>query len=729
MAGRIIAAATLLTSLSVHSGAQPVVPPGKAKKAAEGELIIKFKSEVTDAQIESVLRSGKLKLKRHLRTGPMAKRKQHGLTLASSELVQGAAIDQLQNLPGVEYVEENQIYTHQAVSNDPYVTGNYTWGLYGDLSSPANTYGSQAAEAWMNGFTGTNGVYVAVIDEGIDVDHGDLAANIWENPFDPVDGLDNDGNGYVDDVHGWDFYSDGNVVFDPAGDTHGTHVAGTIGARGGNGSGVAGVNWDVTILAGKFLGEDGGTTLDAVEAIDYFVDLKERHGLNIVAINASWGGAGYSRALHESVIRAAKADILFVAAAGNDGLNNDTAGSYPANLDTTKGTTSESAAPYDAVISVAAINNSGGLAPFSNYGTANVDLGAPGVRILSTYPGDYVGYMNGTSMATPHVTGAIALYCSTHPGASAESVRQAILGSALATPSLAGKTVTGGRLNLSTIITPPPGAPTGVMATAGTGSVALKWNPVAGADSYIVKRGTTAGGPYSVITSNVAAESYTNTGLVNGTTYRYVIAARNASGVSSDSAEVAATPLGSVPAKPSGVTATASTATVAGSSTVTVRWNPSSGAASYKVKRASTPSGPWPLVGSNITATSFSQNLNATGGTYGYKVCAVNSAGDSADSSMAVVQVLPPTPAKLAASALSSSQVRLAWLDRSSDEEGFKIEYWDGSAFVQFGTVPAGTTTLNISGTASGGTYFFRVRAYNSTLNTAYSNRASIQMP
>ena len=728
-ASRIIAAVTLLGSLSLSSEAQPVVPPGKAKRAAKGELIIKFKADVTDVQIESVLRSGKLKLKRHLRTGPMAKRKQHGITLASSELDQDAAINELETLPGVEYVEENQIYTHQAVSNDPYVTANYTWGLYGDLSSPANTYGSQAAEAWMNGYTGTNGVYVAVIDEGIDVGHTDLAANIWRNPFDPVDGLDNDGNGYADDVHGWDFYSDGNAVFDSAGDTHGTHVAGTIGAKGGNGSGVAGVNWDVTILAGKFLGADGGTTFDAVEAIDYFVDLKERHGLNIVAINASWGGGGYSRSLHEAVIRAAKAGILFVAAAGNEGLNNDTAGSYPANLDTTKGTSSESAAPYDAVISVAAINNSGGLAPFSNYGAANVDIGAPGVRILSTYPGNYLAYMDGTSMATPHVTGAIALYCSTHPGASAESVRQAILGSAIATPSLAAKTVTGGRLNLGTIATPAPGTPTGVMATAGSGFVALKWNAVAGADRYIVKRSTTPGGPYAVIANNVTSGSYTNTGLVNGTTYRYVVAAQNVGGVSSDSAEVAATPLGSVPATPSGVTATASAATVAGSSTVTVRWNPSSGAASYKVKRAISPSGPWPVVGSGITSTSFNQNLTATGATYGYKVCAVNGGGDSADSSMAVVQVLPPTPAKLAASALSSTQVQLTWLDRSSDEQGFKIEYWNGSAFVQIGTVPAGTTAVNITGTAAGRTYYFRMRAYNDALNTAYSNQASIRMP
>jgi hypothetical protein len=625
--------------------AQPLVPPGKAKRAAEGELIVKFRSDVTDAEIENAVRDGKLKVHRHLRTTPMNERKQHGLTLVSSELGAATALARLKNHRAVEYIEENQIYTHRAVSNDPYVSANYTWGLYGDLSSPANTFGSQAAEAWMNGFTGTNSVVVAVIDEGIDVSHPDLAPNIWRNPFDPVDGLDNDGNGYADDTHGWNFYSENRTVFDASGDTHGTHVAGTIGAKGGNGSGVAGVNWNVTIIAGKFLGTDGGTTFDAVEAIDYFVDLKQRHKINLVAINASWGGGGYSQSLADAVIRAAKAGILFVTAAGNEGLNNDAAASYPANLNTKVGTRTESAASYDAVISVAAIDSTGALASFSNYGASSVDLAAPGVDILSTYPGNYLAYMDGTSMATPHVAGAVALYCSTHPGATADSVRQAILGSVIATPSLAGKSVTGGRLNLSSIVNPASVAP--------------------------IAR----------------------------------------------------------PAAPTGVVGTATTATVSGSTTVTIRWNATSGATSYKVKRSTSASGPWTVIASGVTATSFSQSLSANGATQYYRVTASNAGGDSADSTTAAVTLVPATPAALTATAVSSTQVRLAWADRSADEQGFKIEYWNGSAYVQIGTLAAGSTTATITGTVSRRTYYFRVRAYNGTLNTPYSNTASVVTP
>src|SRR5204862_7269644 len=160
---------------------------------------------------------------------------------------------------------------------------------------------------------------------------------------------------YVDDAHGWDFYSGDNSVYDAGGDDHGTHGTGTIAAAGGNGKGVVGVNWNVTVISTKFLGADGGYTSDAIAAIDYYVDLKQRHHLNIVALNNSWGGGGYSQALHDAIIRAAKSGILFVAAAGNTGDNNDSTGCYPANYDTSRGTSTESAARYDSVIAEAAI--------------------------------------------------------------------------------------------------------------------------------------------------------------------------------------------------------------------------------------------------------------------------------------------------------------------------------------------------------------------------------------
>uniref|UniRef100_UPI002FC8CD21 S8 family peptidase n=1 Tax=Aeromicrobium sp. TaxID=1871063 RepID=UPI002FC8CD21 len=320
------------------------------------------------------------------------------------------------------------------------------WGMYGDASSPANQYGSQAAEAWAAGHTDCSNVIVGVIDEGIYWQHEDLTANIWTNPYDPADGVDNDGNGYVDDTRGWDF--DGgsnNINSGGANDDHGTHVAGTIGGVGGNGKGVAGVCWSgVKMISAKFLGRRGGTTANAVKAVDYFNDLKARHGLNIVATNNSWGGGGFSQALSDAITRANNAGILFVAAAGNSAYDNDAQASYPSNY------------PQANIIAVASTTSTGGLSSFSQWGRTTVDIGAPGSGIWSTVPrsvkgglaSGYASY-NGTSMATPHVTGAAALYASSHPGASAADIKAAIMGAAVPTPSLNGKVVSNGRLNAS----------------------------------------------------------------------------------------------------------------------------------------------------------------------------------------------------------------------------------------------------------------------------------------
>ncbi|MEY4114980.1 MAG: hypothetical protein RLZ76_1673, partial [Bacteroidota bacterium] len=241
----------------------------------------------------------------------------------------------------------------------------------------------------------------------------------------------------------WDFAGNNNTVFDGVGDDHGTHVAGTIGGVGGNGAGVAGVVWNVKMLNAKFLGSTGGTTANAIKAVDYFTSLKNK-GLNIVATNNSWGGGGFSQALMDAIIRANAADLLFIAAAGNSGTNNDVTASYPSNYDVPN------------VIAVAAIASNGTLASFSQYGATTVDIGAPGVSIWSTVPksskgkvvASYASY-NGTSMATPHVTGAAALYKSLNPSATAAQIKAAILNAATATASLSGKTVTGGRLNVS----------------------------------------------------------------------------------------------------------------------------------------------------------------------------------------------------------------------------------------------------------------------------------------
>jgi subtilisin family serine protease len=412
-----------------------------------GEVLVKFKQSSTANGRSSALSRIAGSVEEKIVTATMERfGDNEGVSVVSTKLDVMDAIAKLKENPDVVYAEPNYIYNHEATSNDTYYTNGSLWGMYGDGTSPANQYGSQAGEAWAAGHTGSKSVVVGIIDEGAMYNHEDLAGNFWTNPYDPVDGIDNDGNGYVDDVHGWDFANNDNTTFDGSSDDHGTHVSGTIGGIGGNGKGVAGVNWAVTLISAKFLGRNGGTTANAIKAVDYITDLKTRHGLNLVATNNSWGGGGFSQALQDAIERANAADILFVAAAGNGGSdgvgdNNDAVANYPSNY------------PNSNIIAVAALTSSGGLASYSNYGATQVDIGSPGSGIYSTVPtksgGSGYSSYSGTSMATPHVTGACALYASTHAGATGATIKNAILSSAVPTASLSGKCVTGGRLNVS----------------------------------------------------------------------------------------------------------------------------------------------------------------------------------------------------------------------------------------------------------------------------------------
>ena len=400
------------------------------------EVLVQFKAGVSATEMSAVRRGLGAQREETIRSNGRGRlellRLPAGISVADA--VRGLSGDS-----AVEFVEPNWTYHHQATSNDTYVTNGSLWGMTGQ-------YGSQAQTAWTNNKQNCANVIVGVIDEGIFFGHEDLAANIWTNPYDAADGIDNDGNGYVDDIRGWDF--DGgsnNINSGGANDDHGTHVAGTIGGIGGNGKGVAGVCWSgVKMISAKFLGRRGGSTANAIAAVDYITDLKTRHGLNIVATNNSWGGGGYSQALADAIERANQADILFIAAAGNSAYDNDTRDSFPSNY------------PNANIIAVASITSTGGLSSFSQWGATTVDIGAPGSGIWSTVPksskgkilSGYASY-NGTSMATPHVTGGAALYAAQHPGASAAQIKAAILNGATPTPSLAGKVLTGGRLNVS----------------------------------------------------------------------------------------------------------------------------------------------------------------------------------------------------------------------------------------------------------------------------------------
>ncbi|MFO0466981.1 MAG: S8 family serine peptidase, partial [bacterium] len=402
-------------------------------------------------------------------------------------------------MPDAVTVEEISI---ALASNDPHYASGMLWGMLGDSGPIQNSFGSQANAAWAEGATGSTSSVVAVIDTGIDYTHPDLYLNIWLNQreipmtlrarlididqddlitfrdlngaanasyvldfnrngrIDAGDllndarwenGSDEDGNGYRDDLIGWDFANGDNDPFDDHG--HGSHVSGTIGAMGGNGIGVAGVNWTIQMVALKTLSAAGsGFTSSAVNAVNYCTDaaIRANDAEDFIAINASWGGGGYSTPLHEAIGRAAQQDMLFIAAAGNSSRNNDAQAHFPANYSTS------AMAGYDAVVSVASLTSSGALSSFSNYGATTVDIAAPGSSILSTLPGGRYGTYSGTSMAAPHVTGAVALYAAEHPEASAAEIRDAVLGSATATPSLGGLVVTGGRLDIDALLDTAP---------------------------------------------------------------------------------------------------------------------------------------------------------------------------------------------------------------------------------------------------------------------------------
>jgi len=416
--------------------------PSASSREVPNEMLVKFKPGTSVEQRNRALSGLQADVKERIFTRAMESAgEKDGIYLLRIPVDVLTGVARAKAFSEIEYAEPNYIYSHQAVSNDPYYTGGSLWGMYGASTSPANSFGIGAGVKWASNYTGASTVVVGIIDEGYMHTHTDLRDNAWVNPNETVDGRDNDGNGYIDDIRGWDFVRNDNTTYDGAADDHGTHVAGTIGAKGGNGTGVAGVCWNVKMISGKFLGTSGGTTANAVKAVDYFTDLKTKRGVNIVATNNSWGGGGYSSTLYNAIQRANSAGILFIAAAGNAGSNNDASPAYPASYNNSN------------IIAVASITNTGARSSFSNYGATTVDIGAPGSSINSTLPSSSgsssYGAYSGTSMATPHVTGAAALYKSMYSSATASQIKSAIMSKSVPTSSLSGRCVSGGRLSVS----------------------------------------------------------------------------------------------------------------------------------------------------------------------------------------------------------------------------------------------------------------------------------------
>lgn len=341
----------------------------------------------------------------------------------------------------VEFAEPDYILRAARVPNDPGFSSEL-WNLnnWGQLGGTKDC-DIHAMTAWdLN--TDASSILVCVIDSGIRVTHEDLAGNLWTNPNEiPGNGIDDDHNGYVDDIHGINAIAgNGNLVDEPS---HGTHVAGTLGAVGDNGIGITGVAWRARIMGCKFLDENfEGAVSDAIECIEY----AKANGAKV--INASWGGVTsgpfFSTALYDAIADARDEGIIFVAAAGNFALNNDDSSNafFPASFD------------LDNIISVAATTRDDGLAHFSDYGADTVDLGAPGYVVYScmSTADDAYGYDNGTSMSSPHVAAACALAWARFPNENYQQIIQRVLAGVDVVPALVGKCRTGGRLNLDKVL-------------------------------------------------------------------------------------------------------------------------------------------------------------------------------------------------------------------------------------------------------------------------------------
>jgi len=449
-----------------------------------------------------------------------------------------ALLSAFRNRGDVAYAEPNFVVRALDDPNDP--MWPQLWGLrnVGQAvnGAAAGLPGSDihVSDAW-NLSTGSTANVVAVVDTGIDYTHPDLAPNMWSAPAPFTVTIGGTDITCPAGTHGFNAIE---LTCDPMDDhNHGSHVAGTIGAAGDNGIGVVGVNRIASLMGLKFLNSSGsGTTADAINVIQFAIQVKQifspSMGANVRVLSNSWGGGDFSQALLDEIEAANSHDMLFVAAAGNNGFSTDILPMYPASY----------TAPN--IVAVAATTSTDGRASFSNYGANSVHLGAPGVNILSTVTGATYAFFNGTSMATPHVSGAAALVLS-RCGLDTSALKDTLVGSVDPVASLASKTISGGRLNVTSALhacVALPTVPADLTATSGDTQVRLAWPAATGAISYRIKRSLTPGGPYALVATSPKAGQYTDGSLVNGTTYYYTVSAVNVLGESGDSNEASATP-------------------------------------------------------------------------------------------------------------------------------------------------------------------------------------------
>jgi len=617
------------------------------------------------------------------------------------------AVEQLTLNAEIEYAEPDYVMQLREEPNDTYYSYQYSMPK---ISAP---------DAW-DITTGSSSVVVGVIDTGIDYSHPDLAANMWMNPGEIAgDGIDNDGNGYIDDVYGWNFADKNNDVMD--GNGHGTHVAGIIGAVGNNSMGVTGVCWNVKLAAIKIMDSKGYATLSGIiEAIQYAKDM----GIDIT--NNSWGVTIDSPLLKNAID---SYDGLFVCAVTNDAERDvDVSPSYPECY----------GSECDEILSVANSNSNDVI--ISGYGKNTVHLAAPGTGIYSTYPTslstelDIRGYKSktGTSMAAPLVTGTAALLRSVDPDLTTGEIKEIILNSVDPVSGMSSQLITGGRLNVYKAVSQIadlPAPPTGVtVSVASASSLKVSWTKATGVSGYVIWYATSENGKYKKI-DKVSGTSYTHKNLAAGTTYYYKIRSYNTiSGKEqySDYTLVKYKKL-TVPT-PTNVKTSKSSA-----ASIKISWNKVGDASGYVIYRSTSKNGTYTkltTIKSGSTVSYTNKGL-ANNKTYYYKIRAyktINGSNKYSGYTDIAARALLAKPGDLKLTNSSATALKISWkkVSGASGYEIYRAASKNGS-YNKVKTVTSGTAvSYTDKGLTNNKTYYYKVRAYKNVIGSKnYSSFSS----